>query len=357
MKAKQDYRLSRVRKNILNPCAVLSISTLLSPQVFAEDFELKYELPEPGFSWELTLGAGFGQIRPSLEEGSSDSVSSGSSSGSETIIRSLDNKQSSENEFSPMLNVQGSYVLSNRKTQFNFSFDEIGVSHMFDSGMELSAGIGTSVFEGEEVFRDPFVTNLPRQKQEVDSSSFNLGVSGAFGLPLQIEYSYEGYSINDDKAGASLVNNGGRFGITAEEQRLLKRSSKTHALIFSTEMPLNDSWSLMPSIGYHTTRADGAANSAKGIDLGLNALYEFDRYALEIGVNYSPSKFDHSHPVFDKTRDDKSLSYDIRFSVDEPFNWKNQRLDFGFRHFEKNSNINFYDSSESSFHAGWTFSF
>lgn len=331
---------------------------LISSQALSEsDRGYDEELPDPGFDWSISVGVGYEKIRPSLNEGGSDSVSSGSTSGSGSNINSLDARQKSENEFMPGFNVEGAYTFSNRKTQFNFSFEELGISHLFDSGTTVSLGVGTSLTSSDEVFRDPFLTNAPRQMESVRSPSLNLNVDGIFGLPVTMEYSFSRQRIKNDQAGVSLLNQGGQFGITASELTLLKRSSKSNSLIFSTGIPLSDSMFLLPSIGYHATRADGAANSSKGYDLGLQLGYEMDRYSVMVGAEYSLSKFDRSHPVFDKIREDKIVNYSVGFNVDEPFGWENQQISIGASHFDKGSNIKFYDSSESSINAGWTYHF
>lgn len=357
MKRSREFRPTVQRVLLITKPSIACVLLLASSNVLSgPKFNDVEDLPEPGFSWELSVGAGLGKITPSLEEGSDSDVSSGSTSGSDVILKSLDATQKSENETMPMLNVEAEYVFSNRKTLLNFSFDELGVSHMFDSGLVLSAGIG-SFIDSEEIFRDPYLTNAVRQTETTRAPSFRLGAEGMFGMPVSLEYSFTSLNVSNDKAGTSLLNKGGKFGIKSSELKLLKRSFKSHSIALATELPVNDHLSLMPVIGYHMINAEGKANSAKGFEIGLNAQYEIDRYAIDVGVSYSPLSYDKSHPVFDKTREDKSISYEIQFSMDEPFGFKDQQFHLGFGHADKGSNIKFYDSSESTFYAAWSFSF
>lgn len=346
----------------ISVCKALFLSgsiVLVSTQVSAQGSRGydEEELPEPGLSWGVSLGFGAGKMQPSASEGSASGVSSGSSSGAGSIITSLDKVAKTETEFSPLLDVQGVYVFENRKTQIDFSFGELRLSHLFDSGVSLSFGVDPSLVSSEEVFNDPFLTNAARVEDTLTAPSFFVGAGGLLGLPLSLEYTYSSQKLSNDQAGVSLLNKGGKFGVTQAELGLLKRSATSHSLLFSTAFPLSESITLSPSVGYHMTKADGAANSAKGYDLGLQLEYEVGPYTMGVGANYSPSTFDQSHPVFDKVRSDKGVSFEASFTIDEPFGWDRQRANIALSHQGTGSNINFYDSKETFFMVGWSYAF
>lgn len=320
--------------------AMLAASTLSFAQGVDE------ELPEQGFEWVFSLGAGYSKSQPSLADESDNTISS------------LSYKPASETETSLLWDIQGSYTFSNRQTQLNFSLNELGLSHYFDNGLALSLGMDMNLFSDDEVVSDPYLTNASRPEQTAKSRSYSLSLEGLFDLPVAFEYNYSELKIDNDQAGASLVNAGGLYGITQAEMAFLRRSSRTHALSFSTELELSENLLIQPSIGYRIIDAKGKANSATGYDLGVNLEYLVnEQYSFSAGAMFSPTKYDRSHPVFNRLRKDDGVAYSLGMTIDGPLDFEDQQLSFSYEHIDQGSNIKFYDNTESTFGVVWSYSF
>lgn len=359
---KNKYKTSSRHVIILGAALLASTFMLSESRAEYDDERAEYddevELLEPGLHGTLTLGFANSRRTPALNEGSHADVVTGSHDGTSQTITSLDTKAPTINETFPVLDAgELQYVLENGRTAFSISFNKLGVSHVFNSGMSLALDIGIQAGSSDKVFADPFLTNAARQEIETNEQNFSISAERLFGLPILASYDYLDVKVPTDTAGLSLVGAGGTYGITAADMSLLRRSGKTHTFNFATVVPLSDAWALGPSIGYHTTDADGKANSAKGFDVALGADYIFDRYQLIFGAAYSQSKFEASHPVFKKTRDDKTLSYQVALGIAEPFGHRDTEIVVRLARSETDSNITFYDSTTTTAGVVWAYFF
>ena len=102
---------------------------------------------------------------------------------------------------------------------------------------------------------------------------------------------------------------------------------------------------LKPLLKYTRGDAEGDANSYHALTPQLSFLY-FDKQ-LQASVNASVKTewYDKTHPVFDKTRRDINPGLFAILGYQDPFGFKNFRIDWFNAFFKSNSNIDFYESS------------
>ncbi len=321
--------------------------------------------PASAFEPEETLEPGFsGYIQLAVVAMENTSLSAVSDEN-ERISR-LDQNADSDSAGTAAIFWELNYTLDNQQTQFYMGTPEqnlieanplfeVGVRHQFNDGTLITGAFLPRIPGVDEVWEDPYLTNADRKETDSSMQGAYLSAAYLFGGPVSVRYVYASLEVDDEASGASLLNQVN--GLTAEEVKTLRRDADFHQTEVSLTLPFSARMYLIPEVYYTLADAEGDA-------------FDFDRYGGELflffcpdgleistGVSYEQSEYDQSHPVFDKTREDKAVSATASIGVLQPFGWEPIRMDAVFSYSETDSNIEFYDQEGSLGALGVTYSF
>lgn len=218
-------------------------------------------------------------------------------------------------------------------TQFFASFDggySVGVSRDFEgiAGVTLAG-----VSQISEVWRDPYLTGIDREETDETQTGGRLGLDGILGTALSLDYSMMSIDVDDDLSGKTNT--------------LLKRDGITHVLTTSYAIPLGENHSFTPQIQYEIGDIDGKSNSYDSWGGSLTHTFINKSMMLATTVSAAKSEYDHSHPVFNKTRDEDTYGVSSTLTWFNPLGYENYSVSATGSYAKTDSNIDFFDSTDT----------
>jgi hypothetical protein len=189
-----------------------------------------------------------------------------------------------------------------------------------------------SAFYGlpEKVWEDPYLTNIDRQKTDKTSYGGKIEHENEF---ITVGYELELIDIEKDNSGQRIED--------------LKRDGRVHRLGVEAEIHIGHKIMLESGIDYARAEFDGRSNRYNGYQGGLSVAKMWDSFMLHLSVEGGLNAFDASHPIFDKTREDKVYEAIGFLSWLNPLGYQNFYLNVGGGYEKNDSNIAFYDSEAS----------
>lgn len=218
-------------------------------------------------------------------------------------------------------------------TQLFASFDgdvSTGIKRDFLGIAQLTLA---GVFQMNEVWKDPYLTGVDRVKTDETRTGGRLGLGGILGTGLNIDYCMMSIEVDDDLSGTT--------------NPLLKRDGITHVLTTSYAIPLGENNSLTPQIQYEIGDIDGKSNSYDSWGSSLTHTFINKNMMLATTVSVAKSEYDHSHPVFNKTRDEETYGISSTLTWFNPLGCENYFVNVMGAYAKTDSNIDFFDSTDT----------
>jgi len=222
---------------------------------------------------------------------------------------------------------------------------EIGVKHQFDERQSMTFAYIPHVPFLKETWSDPFLINAPREKSDIDSSAVRLAYKFS---PVQIEYSYASYSIENEQSGSQM---------SVEEQALLNRDSDYQRLSVESLFPLWQGIYAKANVFYGAQNAKGASQSFDEFHYSLSIMTKYERHFFSVQAAFSKREYDAENPMFGEVQEDDAARYSFLYSYFEPFDIEGTNLNIIYQNKENDANIEFYDSSTKLFSVGVSYSF
>jgi len=200
-----------------------------------------------------------------------------------------------------------------------------GVQH----GMGIVGEFDLSVFYAfpEEVWKDPYLTDLDRQETDKTVYGGKLEYSmNHFKASYELAY----VDVDEDEIGTQFKN--------------LRRNGNVHQIETSYEIELGNGCMLEPGIGYTMANIDGKSNQYKGHKGSLALMKRWEKFMLLASVGGELNDYDTVNPIFNSTREDKIFQAMVLLSWMNPFGYERFSFDIGGGYEKDNSNIAFYDS-------------
>jgi len=223
---------------------------------------------------------------------------------------------------------------------------ELGVTHKFDQRQSMTFAYIPHVPFLKETWSDPFLTNAPREKTDIDSSAFRLAYKF---MPVQVEYAYASYSLEDEQSGSQNMN--------AEEQASLNRDSDYQRLSLESLLPLWKGTYAKANVFYGTQDAKGESQSFDEFHYSLSIMTKYERHFFSVQAAFSKRKYDAENPMFGEVQEDDVARYSFLYSYSEPFDIDGTNLNIIYQNKENDANIEFYDSSTQFVSVGMSYSF
>ncbi|PHR87388.1 MAG: hypothetical protein COA76_11615 [Moritella sp.] len=232
---------------------------------------------------------------------------------------------------------------------------EIGVTHQFDKRQSMTFAYIPHVPFLKETWSDPFLTGASREQTDIDSNAMRVAYKFA---PVQVEYSYASYSIEDEQSGSqSMSCNNQIRSCTAEEQASLNRDSDYHRLSAESSIPLWQGTYAKANVFYGTQDAKGESQSFDEFHYSLSIMTKYERHFVSVQAAFTDREYDAKNPIFDEVQEDNATRYSFLYSYTEPFDIKGSNLNIIYQKKENDANIEFYDSSTNFVSVGMSYSF
>lgn len=230
---------------------------------------------------------------------------------------------------------------------------ELGVTHKFDKRQSMTFAYIPHVPFLKETWSDPYLTNAPRKKTDIDSSAVRLAYKFA---PVQVEYAYASYSLEDEQSGSQNTACSGQ-SCTVKEQASLNRDSDYQRLSLESFIPMWKGTQAKANVFYGTQDAKGESQSFDEFHYSLSIMTKFEDHFFSVQAAFNDREYDAENPIFGQVQEEDVVRYSFIYSYTEPFNIKDSNLNILYQNKDNDSNIAFYDSSTQFFSVGMSYNF
>lgn len=301
---------------------------------------------ESGWGGHINLGVGAGTSESNMIAGIS-SIDLG-----EERISSLEDSPGSEDIVIPMAQFEVTYTLGENRTQFYLgnqeadalSFDlattlktHLGVRQEIPGVARVSFSLSASSLP-LDVWEDPYVVDEKRSDTERTTSGLDISIDEIFGTGFELAWSSVEVEIDDERSGEAL-------GLSQAQQRSLDREGQVYNLELSYDWKINERHRLVPLVAWVDHDLDGAAMAEDGVALVLKHLYERDRWLFVSRVFYQDLESDERNPIFDQQGEADLLGGAFTAFYRKPFGLQNWTANATVAYQDKDSEIDFYDST------------
>ena len=255
---------------------------------------------------------------------------------------SLDGDGKTESEWNPMAMGNLSYTTS-FGTRFFLSGDR-GFSAGL--GQEL-AGIGNvslaAVYQQGEIWKDPYLTGVDREETDEVRLGGRVSLEQIMGTGFNLGYVLMDVEVDNDAIG--------------KKESLLQREGAVHTVTAGYDVPLNESNTLTPQVQYEAGDLDGASNSYDTWGGGLSHTFTNNFLRVTTTVSAGKAEYDHSHPVFTKTREETTYGISSTVSWLNPLGFTDFVASATASYAQTDANIDFFDSTDAMFGMGLGYRF
>ena len=147
-------------------------------------------------------------------------------------------------------------------------------------------------------------------------------------------------ALDDERSGEAEG-----LGLSNAERRSLEREGQIYNLELSYDWKINERHRIAPMIAWVDHDLDGAAMAEDGVALVLKHLYSKNRWMFVTRVFYQDLESDDSNPIYDKQGDADLLGAAFTAFYSKPFGLQNWTANATVAYQDKDSNIDFYDST------------
>lgn len=337
--------------------AILILSLFLSCGFLADDCAAQPSIPRTsGFSGYIELlGAYF----------STDSQMSTDSDNRRTDSLNESGKRTETFRLLPMGLVN--YTFADTRTQLylgalpenvaqgQFQI-EAGMRHRLKDGTRLNLALIPVTPFAAETWEDPFVVGNKRLETDVQSYGFKMAADAVGGSGFGITYGFASSDVEDERSGVFLISQPGS-SLKLDDLDDIRRDADFHRFTIEYDYRQGQHLRFKPAMKYTRGDAKGAANSFHAFRPEIGFLYFDNPFGISLTAFYNYEIYDKTHPIFDETRQDRSLGLFAVFSYYTPLGLKNFRIDWFNFIYRNDSNIDFFDSTgyATALGIGYTF--
>ncbi len=194
-------------------------------------------------------------------------------------------------------------------------------------------GVSAKYKYDKSVWENPFIIDQNREDTDVDIYVFDVSMKRIAGSSFNINYSFETVDVDNDVLG--------------DHYSELKRDGFIHSLsIGYTFMPgVNNI--IVPRLKYAITDFDGKSNNFSRYSGGIDYVKPMKNIVCTLSISVSNDKHHKTHPIpeFNKKRNDVTLENVAIVTWMNPMGYNDYFINLGGIFIEKESNINFFDST------------
>ncbi|XPS89936.1 putative protein DUF2860 [Desulfosarcina variabilis str. Montpellier] len=279
---------------------------------------------ESGLSGRIQGGAFFLQSDSQLLVTDSDSINT-----------NLEGPVERYDEFSAIASVYLHYQFESGTAIYAGNPMEIGEGLSLNAGViqplgDTSLDVAFTWLPINEVWKNPYRTNAAREKSDADVYGIRLKLLTIEGSRWEAEYDLERIDIDEDEIGGTEDD--------------LKRTGWSHELGLKYTFPFRQGGVIRPEITYTYGDMDGHSNSYHGLDAGI-LLQQNSQPWIFIGrVSGFYNKYQKTHPIFDKTRQEGGISAFVQAIRLNLFGVERLFASLAAGYVWSDANIDFFDS-------------
>ena len=219
---------------------------------------------------------------------------------------------------------------------------QLGVQQEIGNLGMVSAGF---LFTGApvNVWKDPYVTNTPRQNTDRDTTGVRLIWDKILNSNFQVQLDFSTIDIDKEQSGTSL-------GLTPSQRQQLDRDGDTFKGKLEYRFKIASKHWLAPSFQYTVDDRDGDAMSSDSYTFQLTYLYFGETVSFAGNALFGKAEYDEANPIPDfnnQTQEDDRYGFTVTLFYKNPFGWKwfgSDKISFfgTAAYFTSDSNIDFY---------------
>lgn len=209
-----------------------------------------------------------------------------------------------------------------------------------DSNMALTLGMAQTFIDksklevsicyvNDEVWKDPYIIQANRDDTDMNDIGFTIDYDCIMDTGFNLYYGYNHLDVDQDFVGKRFNN--------------LKRDGIIHRTGIGYRVNLDESNIITPSFEYSKADMDGESNSYNGYEIKIGYMRMKKTYSLTTFVSADKKNYNKTHPIFNKTRDEKGYSAIAIFTLLNPLGYDKFFTNFIVGYGYSDSNIDFFD--------------
>lgn len=203
----------------------------------------------------------------------------------------------------------------------------LGMAQTFIDKSKLDVSIFSEIMG--EVWKDPYIAGVARDETNVEDVGFTIDYDHILDTGINLYYRYNLVDVDEDVIGKRFNN--------------LKRDGIIHTTGLGCMIDLDKSNIIIPGFEYAKADMDGESNSYNGYKIKIGYKRMKKDYILSAFVSADIKNYDKTHPIFNKTRDEKGYSAIAIFTLLNPFGYDKFFTNFIVGYSYSDSNIDFFD--------------
>jgi hypothetical protein len=313
---------------------------------------------EAGWSGHVNVGVAAFNIKSNMIAG----VDAASLDIGKPVINSLTDEAESESFGMPQLNLDLKYTFSTQTQLFIGStvedilqFDTAsvaGVRQQFSdrSILEFSF-ISTPILSPVQVWSDPYVVGVKRQKTDRTSRGTRLDYANILGSGFGVQYTARETELDDELSGTT------QLGLSPAQAQLLDREGDVRRLVAYYRFKPIGRNIFEVRVSQRTDDLDGKAMAGDQNQIQVTHVYVGERFITAGNIFIAQKDFDAVNPVFGETREDDVIGLGIVVLDKKLFSSKNWYGQATVMWIDLDSNINFYNTNTSMVSVGAQYRF
>ncbi len=295
-----------------------------------------------GFNGLVNLGAGVMTTKSNMLAGNLIA-----DVGDETIENITDAPRDTSSDVVPALNWLVGYYWDTSRTYLFFGNQlEDLIRYDFTGRIGVHKGVGeegvlsfeiVQNFIPAEVWEDPYLTGSRREDTDRTSTGLRFTWNRIGGSDLEIAVTGRDIEVDNEQSGQSQP-------LTAAERQLLDRNGNLRVVEVLYRFGRGKKHRVYPAIRFVDYDLDGAAMANDMVRVQLTYAYKGKRTLLTGNLFVASSDFDAVNPLYGVTRDDDLFGLTLTTFFGGLFGSKNWIGVINAGYFDRDSNIDFYDS-------------
>lgn len=291
---------------------------------------------ESGFSGDLLIGVVYSQSESLMTAGTDNQVLTSLNDSADSDRRGLPGLLGNLYYTFDSLSDQVYVGVSRSKAVDGQFSPEIGYRRLLDGRSSFTLAYIPNLIK-RDTYSDPFVVNEKRDETDQSLSVTRAKWESIANTGLGIELAYGDLDLDTEKSGEFL-------DLTRSDRDLLKRDATYGYANIELKFPIAKGIFFNPNIYAFDRKAEGDAYSYKAVGAELGLFAQAGRHSYSANVRYAQYRYQDSHPIFNKKRDDRQSSLFAAYFYSQPFGWDNTTYTVISNYNDRSSNIGFYQS-------------
>jgi hypothetical protein len=216
-----------------------------------------------------------------------------------------------------------------------------GATHDLGPAGQLDVSVFWSPMHRE--WKDPYIAGQERDETDVLDVGVELNYNRIMGSAWQCRARYHYIDLDQDLIG--------------ERYEDLQRDGTRYTINLGYALPIGRSDRIVPAVDYTHAPMEGASNSYDSYRFILNYVHRARRYMLNAYLGGGISQYAKEHPLYGKTRREKSVGGFAILTWFNPFTWQHTFFSVGLGAGYADANIDFFDARTYSTLASFGYSF